>query len=72
MGLRKCSWCRTILGDNPAIAPNLITHGICAACAAKLLAADRDPLGELDGLEARLANLEGIVAEIVRHHVVGS
>ena len=72
MGVRRCGWCKAILGDAPEIPGDRETTGICAECATRVLLGARDPLTELDGLEARLANLEGIVAEIVRHHVVGS
>jgi len=71
VGLRRCGWCQTVLGNAPTIPAGLETTGICPTCVTRVLSSDRDPLTELKNHEARLATLEGIVREIVRHAVTG-
>ncbi len=71
MGLRRCGWCKTVLGDAPELPADRETTGICPECATRVLLGARDPLAEIDGLEARLANVEGIIREIMRHAVTG-
>ncbi len=32
-----CAWCESLINENPEIAPDLVSHGICRQCQPKLL-----------------------------------
>ena len=35
--VRQCAWCKELLGQLAPLEDRAVTHGICAACSARLL-----------------------------------
>src|SRR5262249_28584097 len=44
---RQCAWCKGLLGQPAPLEDRVVTHGICAACSARLLSEAQAAVGAL-------------------------